>query len=422
VTGKPIEQCRLIPGEQLEKNRKEIYWAFYNVKTVRDGKYETTLSYPYPAHALRIEADGYRPAISRLFKSDEGNQTYNFKLQPAKSTDGVLRDVNEKPLAGVDIYIALPGSQISLVDGRFKSWAFSIRSGTSGSFSLPPQLGDYMLIAASNNGFAKVSKAQFETNHEIKLLPWGRVEGRAMIGDKPVAGGNMWLNTNLDGRIGVGEAKPPLIYQADRQTADSAGRFIFEKVMPETVDISRLTLLHPRQRVDASVEVKVDSGQTVTVHLGGFGRPVVGKIVAPPELGKVDWIHLATTFRTKTPHPPFPENWLTISPEQKKQWLDQWKKTPQAKAYFEQEEKWSAPIRKYPISPNADGSFRVEDVEAGTYELELDLVKPGTGALDGNWTFLAQYQTTLTVPPIPTGRSDKSLDMGILTLKPITQK
>jgi hypothetical protein len=55
----------------------------------------------------------------------------------------------------------------------------------------------------------------------------------------------------------------------------------------------------------------------------------------------------------------------------------------------------------------ADGTFRIEDVPPGTYELKLR--RPGT--LDYAGTI------RVTFPDIPGGRSDRPLDLGTLTVQ-----
>ncbi len=73
------------------------------------------------------------------------------------------------------------------------------------------------------------------------------------------------------------------------------------------------------------------------------------------------------------------------------------------------------------VKLEADGSFRVEDVEAGTYELSImlsepprDPYRPGIGH-----DFLATARREVVVPPMPGGRSDEPLDLGTIPVTAI---
>ena len=53
-------------------------------------------------HLLRIEADGYQPAISREFKNNEGNVTYDFALTKGRNLNVLVRLADGKPAAGAE--------------------------------------------------------------------------------------------------------------------------------------------------------------------------------------------------------------------------------------------------------------------------------------------------------------------------------
>ena len=68
------------------------------------------------------------------------------------------------------------------------------------------------------------------------------------------------------------------------------------------------------------------------------------------------------------------------------------------------------------IKLEADGSFRLEDVEAGTYDLLIVVREPQQdphGTVLGQ-NVLATARRELTVPTMPDGRSDEPLDLGAI--------
>jgi len=81
-------------------------------------------------------------------------------------------------------------------------------------------------------------------------------------------------------------------------------------------------------------------------------------------------------------------------------WLSDRAETEEARQYFRDR-------RMFPLRFAPDGSFRIEDVPAGTYWLRLRV--PGLP----NNTFVKE----VVVPEMPGGRSDLPLDLGVVTVK-----
>jgi hypothetical protein len=74
--------------------------------------------------------------------------------------------------------------------------------------------------------------------------------------------------------------------------------------------------------------------------------------------------------------------------------------------------------RSYSIRPEADGSFRIEDVPAGTYTLTVYLgpaVMMVTAGMPAPRT--ERLTREIVVPEMPDGRSDDPLDLGTITLQ-----
>jgi hypothetical protein len=118
-----------------------------------------------------------------------------------------------------------------------------------------------------------------------------------------------------------------------------------------------------------------------------------GHCVAPPD----------DRFRLKPPETHEPKN-MTV--EQRRIWYETWALTDEGRAW----QQYERDSRFYGFRVEADGSFRIDDVVAGTYELVLK-------ALDApNGRVIAAAARTLVVPEMPGGHSDQPLDLGTLEM------
>jgi hypothetical protein len=73
-------------------------------------------------------------------------------------------------------------------------------------------------------------------------------------------------------------------------------------------------------------------------------------------------------------------------------------------------------MHAYPMSISADGSFRVEDVPSGAYEVQISL----TESVSNNVSIVRHsFRREFTAPELPNGRSDEPLDLGDFELQPI---
>ena len=59
------------------------------------------------------------------------------------------------------------------------------------------------------------------------------------------------------------------------------------------------------------------------------------------------------------------------------------------------------------IGVKAEGAFRFDDIPEGKYNLDFSI-----SDFQGNHVGI--YKSSFTVPPIPGGRSDEPLDLGVL--------
>jgi hypothetical protein len=167
-----------------------------------------------------------------------------------------------------------------------------------------------------------------------------------------------------------------------------------------------------------AVPTTAPAGQTVTVTIGGTGRPVVGKLDLPADVVKKGWISWDT--RINTPHkqlkaPPIPKT--LKSQDEIRKWYEDWMKTPEGKTYQEESKKEAEEQRQsYAFVVKPDGSFRADDIPAGPWELTMQIY-PGDTLQRNDWgNPIGSVRKLFTIPEMPGGRSDEPLDLGSLYL------
>jgi hypothetical protein len=171
---------------------------------------------------------------------------------------------------------------------------------------------------------------------------------------------------------GPGEPPAPVVYQK-QYTADAAGNFVIEHVVPGHSQISRM---NDQIGWVGFQPIEIKAGETTQVQVGGTGRPLIGKVT--PMKGEYNF-RRGTVFEERRNVKPGDPQPLQLS---------------------------------FDIRP--DGSFRVEDVPAGKYQLNMQL-----GVIEPNSYFVedaANTYTQVTVDEMPGGRSDDPQDLGTLTL------
>ena len=156
------------------------------------------------------------------------------------------------------------------------------------------------------------------------------------------------------------------------------------------------------------------AGKTTHIDLGGSGRPVIGKLEPPAGFSeKVLWNFATVDVQTYLPElktPSMPPD-IEKDPKQSKVWWDEWIKTEEGKlwqrSYDDAEKILSArPFFWATVAP--DGSFRIDDMLPGDYEMSVRFSQHQAG-------HLSKYR--FSVPSIDGNQASQPLDLGSLTLE-----
>ena len=425
--------------------------------------------------AVKIESLDYEPAISRNISYSEEHITIDFALSKLSSDKAVIHGTvlqpNGTPAGEVGIAMVtlnrswldiqngrLGGEEPYTIsadkDGKFKFAYIDFEEESKGRFhGQPGRLKvDYLLFFLHDSGFKRLTQQEWKSLDENKIVtlePWGRIEGTVKIGTQP--GKNLPVQCRLsfdDERRVYGSE--PYVHLQYETTADESGRFSWDRVPASFVRVARTIRFNDTGRGYTSMgshsvgKIELKPGGTVTVALGGVGRPITGKLVPSAEFEAVpDWVfaHIqCSPVLEKVDYPDLTELQEKMVPEGYFEGTDRsklfaWLETEDGKKYqaavdeltkdakAAQERNDAKQARQRVCAVAKDGTFRLDDMPEGDWQLTIQLDAPppsmdqcGTGGRIGMLTH------EFSVAAIPGGVSDESLDIGTLEVKRLAEQ
>jgi beta-lactamase regulating signal transducer with metallopeptidase domain len=397
VTGKPMPRFRVKQGFELEsrqqnsfakligkvarmiqglevEGRQGILWE--NAAEYTGGHYSMKVEFPRNASYVRVEAPGYEPAESRAFRSDEGAMIQDFRLKPAAAISGVVLLPDGRPAVGVQVILGTPENRASVRDGVVlnDSNVETTTTGPDGRLTVRKRAGGFLIVVGVDAGFADATSDEFAKTRKLVLQPWGRIEGEVKIGRKPAAYQSILYFPESPSNRGDASGMQWYDYQF---ATDSQGRFAIDRVIPGRGQLARV-LMNLRGEWYGQVPVEVKPGQTTKVRLGGKGRTVIGRVVLDG-----------------TPREPV-----------------DWRSNDAAVLELPRAERRKAtmPLQTFASGFDKDGSFRIEDVAPGTYELKIPVSLPSDKTTCGP-DRATMGEATLPVT-VPDGPEDQPVEVG----------
>jgi hypothetical protein len=147
-------------------------------------------------------------------------------------------------------------------------------------------------------------------------------------------------------------------------------------------------------------DVDVTPGGTNRVVIGGTGRPVIGRATAPNSDKPIDWTQCQGNINSVQTIPPPSTGGLLGG-------LLSRFATPARRVQ----------PRSYGFACASDGSFRVEDVPAGTYSISISAMETEERGNSRTTRSIGFGNKSLTIPPMPGGRSDETIDAGEIEIR-----
>lgn len=343
----------------------------------------------------------------------------------AQRIEGVVIGPDGEPLIDAEVFLATPQASVSVYANR--SNAPRIITEKDGKFSFPAQGKDWVIVVMHPDGMATALAEELAASNMVLLKKWGRIEGTLYAATKPLAGET----------VNIGEwgmADDPLSNCVTKQTTvktDKDGHFVLAKVAPGAPLLSHNVMTHFMQMEKWNC-VEVQPGRTVTVDLGGVGRPVVGKVTVPPGWEKklslkldrehfweidarlmapLDPAHPAEGMPKSLSGMPIPMLWSMMTPRQQHLYREKWEHSADGIAY-----------RRFMFAEQTTilpgGAFRFDVLRPGKYSLSVRALEniPAQNMMED----VAGAFMDITVPEPANGAkvSEEAVDVGAIVLKP----
>jgi len=397
-TGKPIELFNAIQGIRWNANNSEVYWERYNMQAGQDGKFQLRFTEPREAHLVRIEAHGYRPAVSREIRDEEGEVTLEFKLEPGSGPSGVVRLTDGSPAADAVVVMASTGGQINMNNGEYRQQdqATRVVADDQGRYQLPFPDSDYAVVFLHDGGWAQYVGSALEASPNVMLNQWARLEGTVQIGNQAAA--NESVNLSFSENNYYNQSGPRVYWSHSAQT-DAEGAFVFERLKSGDATVGRMITFGDdgsgRYRMSTyshSIPVILKSGETTEVQIGGTGRQIKGKVVVPDDYeGPIAWSMGQVSVYEQTPAASGASGFF----------FHFGKALAEAGPWGTSAQIASPPQpvvrRSYATAINEQGEFEIDDVLPGKYALNVMVYEPPTGE-NYSYNMLGTANSTITVP------------------------
>ena len=366
-----------------------------------------------PSYQFKVDADDYVTLTTEYQDFEQGDQELELALTRLREADSlVVRQPDGSPAAGARMWARTTSDGGTLfINDRNRIYGDRLEKTEAdehGQLKLSGAPADAPVVIAHSNGFFAGKMSDLRGRSELPLQPYGAVEGRLLVAGQPKGGVQVSLNTL--------SWSPALAFHLGlTATTDSDGRFTFTQVPPGEFKLYRWML--PKRR-DTSGQpitetyqwpVTVLPGRTNTIEYSFTGRPMIGQAVPQPADLAVDWQRDVHTLNLKLPtasaHPRRVnrEDYATFAAFQK---------ANNASMSSDAQLQAAREARAYALDIEPDGSFRIEDVPPGTYELRIRVTRPNEGGRRTAFGDGEEIGSLIREVVVPDGK--EPLDLGTL--------
>jgi len=318
----------------------------------------------FPFGSLLVKAKDYEQFRMGYIDQYIDGQELDVAMAPGMTVNGIVKLPDGRPAEGAWLYARPDPEAGSLFDNGVgalhnRQW-WSAQVNSDGTFQLADLASNAPVVFKHFRGFLETTVADLKGMREVRLQPWGRIEGQLTVAGQSKSGTEVHLaSLSMNQPFHLSWLSVP---------TSSDGRFAFADVPPGEYLITDDNRNHLGRSIPTrQVPVVVKPGETVKVDYRFNGRAVVGRLKTNPENVAVDWLHDIHLLVLKQPSLP------TVNYE------DFASKTAynEARSYDSPERlQQIREARSYPLVCTRDGSFQIDDVPPGTYELRIKVTKP----------------------------------------------
>jgi RNA polymerase sigma factor (sigma-70 family) len=385
-TGTPVASFRFTSGHSQPWSPADPtpMWDLRS-RPGTNGFYELVIEeeqVPY----LRIEADGYETVETEIQLTNGVESICDFRLKPqsaANSIRGVVLLPDGTPAAGVEVALCTAQVGVMLSGTAFEpgpfgnishsqSAGYRKKTDEQGAFSFEPKPGAHTLVAVCSAGLGQVRCFDFSKPLEIRLQPWGRIEGSVRTRD------GQWTGRKVEWQhAGNLTSWKTLFYDSKGFAArsDKSGKFTLEHVPPGDGFVA--TDDGPEAAPILSPWLHVSSGETAQAQIGGVGQMVTGKLEAPRGVEIRNWSNQVTLARLLVEWDSYsmPKDLTGNAAER---WKLEFEDSERGRTWFRNQ-------HSYDFKVGADGSFTIPEVLPGHYRLFVNVAQGYLGS-GPDWT------------------------------------
>ncbi|MEZ6035623.1 MAG: carboxypeptidase-like regulatory domain-containing protein [Planctomycetaceae bacterium] len=295
ANGSLVSDARIMEGTHFKSNPAGRWeWHWKSEPSTSEGQFETNLRALNRVIQFRVQATGYRPALSQEFDPSalpDSPITLQIRLEADAGFSGTAFQPDGRPAAGAKIYTkseSKPDISKNLYIKNGVVDESQITSATtadpSGNFQILPHAEPFECLIVHDTGYLKLMDVELLQQSELKLLPWASVKGELWMRGTPAA--NVGVHLLMRDEFLDDESSLPHIGFSQSVHTDASGMFAFpkciagdwERIMPyyDSVTEIRSEMHHDF--------IRLEPGEERHEIIGRDGADVVGRVTLPPDL------------------------------------------------------------------------------------------------------------------------------------------
>jgi uncharacterized GH25 family protein len=376
----PIPSFRHVEGVWWEPDDGRYVLQSMNVESGKSGKFRFQMESACHKFCVRVEADGYRPLVSREILPDEGEIEIAFELEEGQGPQGVVLTPDGATAEGATVVLGSGEQAAQVRNGALEDFSVTkMTTGVDGKYGLPIVEGEFVLLALHESGWAELKNPDGKDAAEVKLEPWSTVKGTVWQGDQTVSREQVVIYFELSQ-----DNSRPLQFWSYNTVTDDEGNFEFKRVRSGEAKLFRQVRYASTSNSSMSAlthgqQIRLHPGEIAEVKLGGEGRRVRGKLITPEkDRDQIDW-----NFGV-----------VQLYPLEK------------TDSRLNTEASYAAPIK-------SDGTFEIVDVLPDEYSVRAS-VYARDFRTSRNWEPIAMSQQAFDVAE---GERDEPVDLGTFAVE-----